>query len=426
MSSKAKSARAAGQKFVGKKEVRKDLTRYARQYLNPNEGTPKPLPSLSPFVGATRKFTRVHTLQSLGADTPFFVFQRPSLHNSYGFKVGAADVEVVRSIGWRQYESNPTGIESLAELFDRNGQVIGYSSPFPTNPGGWPTSLSVLEVTIGSTMSLAVSKFSQMDMFDLSGSLAYAINSGGEIAVWSVAAGTYYVVFYTVSPGGGIWCQDGANSMTVTGHGMSQFPMFEPHWIEDSKVSHYRIAAMSMLLTYTGNEYNNGGIIASARTRGVYGYEQDPYSTIVKLTRNQYHGALREGAYSFWIPGDLSELDFLGPGETPEAPTVLVAAGNFDDPNGSLELTLTYVVEFYSPLQIFEQRVFPAMTDDFTMTWHYLATLESSTCNPKHVEMIKGFLKKFGNAAGQFAGWLAKNPEVVAAAKAAIMALAAL
>jgi hypothetical protein len=196
------------------------------------------------------------------------------------------------------------------------------------------------------------------------------------------------------------------------------FDTFETDAISLSRVSRYRVTAMSVLISYAGNMFNNGGVIAAARTRAGYYYDGQPYDSLTKLTDHSYKGTLKDGAYIWWLPYNIEEMDFRGPNEKISS-TQLRAAGSFSDPDGTLQITINMVVEFYSPLQIFAHDVGPALTDEFVRAYHKMDTVPAACCNPSHTELLKSLLKSGKNVAGKAAkkGILLaiENPAVVAA-----------
>jgi hypothetical protein len=181
-----------------------------------------------------------------------------------------------------------------------------------------------------------------------------------------------------------------------------------------SQVATYRVTALSVLATFTGNQFNDGGVIAAARTRAGYFYPGQPYESLTRLTDHRYYGKAKEGAYAWWLPYSLQELNFKRP-FTSQDETELRIAGIFDDTDGQLQITVSMVVEFYSPLQIFEHKPGPSLTDAFQAAYHAMDTFPAATCNPAHTKILKGILGKAADGARGAAKIMLSHPELLAA-----------
>lgn len=180
------------------------------------------------------------------------------------------------------------------------------------------------------------------------------------------------------------------------------------------KVERWRVTAMSMKVSYSGNMLNNGGVIAAARTQPQYSFNDVPYDALTKLQDHKYQGPMVEGAYVWWLPYSYQEMDYKTNILDHSAATQLRAAGQFADASGAVVITLTCVVEFYSPLQIFSHEPSPSASDDYLQLLHALDRLPAATCNPSHTEILSGLWDKGISVAKGGVRFLLEHPEIVA------------
>jgi len=199
------------------------------------------------------------------------------------------------------------------------------------------------------------------------------------------------------------------------------YDLFDSDAIQLGKVERYRITALSLLASYSGNQFNDGGVIAAARCQPNFTFGEDPYVSLTKLIDHEKHGPMKDGAYVWWLPNSFAEREFIAFGQESQLATAtnLRIAGNFSDPLGSLQITITVVVEFYSPLQIFNHNIGPVVNDEFYEALHALDTLPAATCNPLHTDILDA-LKAGAKHAFEFA---VKNPALVLAAAKSISSM---
>jgi hypothetical protein len=176
---------------------------------------------------------------------------------------------------------------------------------------------------------------------------------------------------------------------------------------------------MSVLASFTGNQFNDGGVIAAARTRASYTFTGQPYESLTQLQDHSYNGPIKTGAYAWWLPYSIEELEFRDFFEQTLG-TELRMAGIFEDAAGQLKISLAMTVEFYSPLQIFEHEPGPPLTDAFIQAYHALDHFPACTCNPSHSNILKGILSRAAKAAKGGGNFLLKHPEIVTALFAAL------
>lgn len=197
----------------------------------------------------------------------------------------------------------------------------------------------------------------------------------------------------------------------------ASYNLFNSAALELGKVERYRVTALSVLASYSGNQFNDGGVIAAARCGPGYTFGDDPYESLTKLTDHEYHGPIKTGAYAFWLPNSYQEREYLpGTSSPDDGATNLRIAGSFADPNGSLTITITTVVEFYSPLQIFSHLSGPVVSPSYYQLLRDLDAVPAAICNPLHTDL----LKLLQRGAKHAIGYAMKNPQIIQQALAAI------
>jgi hypothetical protein len=409
------------------KHAKAKVGKWERMVVNPLDNEPVRTPSSSPFTGAVRTFVRTIAISSGGPASHFSMAVRPDLTSTFSLERA---VPVPFPLKWAL--ANPSAIVSDF-LYTNRFILVGELDLSDTAVAGSPT-IAEVETIIDNNDHMpyypligdATTKF-DLHFSGTSNFLGYALLQGG---VWGAAVGghgynpaTSYVVGPVAGGFEGIRVISGptdsvafamvANAGTTMSAPFNAcYDLFTTDAVTLGRVSSYRVTAMSVLASYSGNLFNNGGVISAARVRRNYCYDQDtPYDSLTKLQDHAYRGVIKDGAYVWWLPYALPELDFRSPNDV-VSDTELRLAGIFEDNSGQLQVTLTMAVEFYSPLQIFEHKVGPPLMDNFITAYHNLDSIPAATCNPKHTELLKGVLGKAKKAAGGVAGFFAAHPEL--------------
>lgn len=393
---------------------------WAKMLINPGEAKTVHGPVTAPFTGDSLAFTR--TVEFDAASFPqgnFDLTLRPTLANTLTINSGTGVVFEIGdmlsdSAGMVKSPSNTFALGYYPVMFTalingQNGDLKGVATTVIQSNGmyafEWEMTGTYLLRVVG--LFVAAKLVYRQNNVWLMGS---TVSQAG-IAI--PACDAWGVVIQTPSSDHGIAfsvTQSAGPASTIAAP--SVYNAFSTHAIDLSGVEQYRIAAMSALVSYTGNQFNNGGVIAAARVRPGYAYPNAPFESLTQLTDHSYNGPLKDGAYVWWRPSSVSELDFIGPLDQ-AAGTTLRVAGKFADPNGSIKITLKLVVEFYSRLQIFSRDVFPPMIDDYTIEFVRLECLPAATCNPSHSEIFKRLVKGAAQAAKSSAQYALANPELV-------------
>lgn len=393
---------------------------WAKMLVNPGEAKTVHGPVTAPFTGDSLAFTR--TLEFDASSFPdgnFNMTLRPALEYTLSINNGegitftpgcmcsdSSGTVMPPSISFAQGYF-PLSFTGLVQ--DQNGSLLGVASTTAQ-----PNGMYAFEWGLAGTYLLKVSGTCVQAKFiyrlDDVWTVGNVIPIGGlnppNCDAWGVIV---------QSPGitrgfSMVLTQSAGPASTVASP--SVYNAFSTHAVDLSGVEQYRVAALSALVSYTGNQFNNGGVIAAARVRPGYAYPTAPFESLTQLVDHSYNGPLKDGAYVWWRPSSVSEFDFLGPHDRP-AGTTLRVAGKFADPNGSIKVTLRMVVEFYSRLQIFSRDVFPPMIDDYNIEFVRLECLPAATCNPSHSEIFRRLVKGAAQAAKSGAQYAMANPELI-------------
>lgn len=407
---------------------------WEKMVANPEAVRPVRTPSQSPFTGAVRNFVRTFELSraDLGKDD-FDLVVNPDIRNTLLLPDPNA---VIVPAGYAFDGGSSFSIAGIAS--PQGGQLLTGSLNLivqgdPTVITNLPT---VWEDGFGPYFDLAGTAATGMDVSVSDGMMS--------LEIWAKIAGVW-TFQKKITPGTTGWVPTGvfdrmafaARCPNVT-HGISinlvqvfgapvptitttqKYSTFSTDALNLGRVSRYRVTAMSVLVTYAGNMFNNGGVIAAARTRAGYYYDGAPYESLTKLQDHVYRGALADGAYVWWLPYNLEEMDFRGPFDS-KVETELRVAGVFADSSASLQITVNMNVEFYSPLQIFEHEVGPALTDEFVRAYHKMDTVPAACCNPDHTEVLKKVLSGGKAVARNAIGAVLAHPELAAALLAGLL-----
>lgn len=399
------------------------VTQWEKMVVNPIAVNPVRTPALSPFTGAARTFVRTFDIESGGAGSTFNVSATPNLRDTLRINRGSA---LVLPAGWEMstspnldvstaYLGRPT-LSGNFKVYDGNDDVIGAQKT------SWDAaaSLDYLAMTGDATTSVGVKvtgSFVGFFVYAWDGAVYQAVGLGapGDTVTCLPAFGWTRLMVTISGASGWIteWSIKPVAGTTPVLSAADSYNLFMTDASTIGRVSSYRVTALSMLASYSGSTLDNGGTIAAARVRRGFRYDADSeYSALTKLQDHAYRGTLKEGAYVWWLPYDFSELDPRPPVVYDEG-TEIHMAGHFDNADASLQLTVTMTVEFYSPLQIFEHEVGPALTDDFVRGYHALDAVPAATCNPKHDSLLRKIVKSGSKAAKSAGSFALSHPEIV-------------
>lgn len=177
-------------------------------------------------------------------------------------------------------------------------------------------------------------------------------------------------------------------------------PAFEK-FVADSRVTRGRVISMSILATNTSSGLNNGGNVTAARVPRDFNPVEGAVASVAELPANRrYQGPAQKGAYVTWCP---SEFDEFQP-DSVEAKLLALRQAEYlflkvDGWGGgaavsSYRLQFDWIVEFYTPNQLFEKIMTPPQTEEFNKFYYALQLSPCATCNPGHLDMLKNLLRK--------------------------------
>lgn len=405
------------------------LAEYARQFMLPGSATS---PIVSPAQGSCQLCARhIHRTVDIGSGTypgGFTAVMSPDLFNP-GFYTAAANIIIP-----------PAAPGTLSGSGNISGDGSGPGPQSAINCGIWWSDNSgnkVLTFTQNITDSAAVT-YAGVPLVPVPVATNYLINMKAvegpvHIATYSKIAGGPWVSRQDntlaknqeVSVGGTFPINTdsiaftfldtdadsypkckfaiGINSAQVSALGTSSYaPAFKQQAF-DNNITVGRVVSMSLLATNTSPDVARGGNINAARCpRSIKMFNQNIAQDISGLPENRrYQGPASEGAYVWWMPAQLDELEPDG---------VELKAQAYDNAeflivnvqgwapgaglgNASMRLQFDWLVEFYTPSQAFEKIQTPPMMDEFELLLHRLLMMPAATCNPGHKDLWPGLKK---------------------------------
>lgn len=404
------------------KNDEKKALKFASMLVAPGESDVCMAPSIFPVKGCSRHFTRTVTLSATADNQPFGIQVNPDLVNFYSAQAGAATISGTSiNIGCSKALGDTKTLVQIK--IDNIERVTRYQEPqatdadftrisFSTTLSGTPSRAHIFNkgstattVTIRVWTTIGFADTNYVCPANTLTDIKAAFNLGDPCRGFGFKpyVGQHFDVEYYHS--------GAAPSITVDS---VQKPLLVDQWMDRGQVNKYRVSAMSVLASYRGNLLEQAGVIAALRAPTNWTYSApNLYEAITKVPDDQYHGPLMKGAYTWWLPQDLEDLDFRSSIEPENEATSLYVGGVFGDSQGSLEITIDVVVDFYSPLQIFERKVFPVMSDPYRQMIHELSLLPAATCNPSHLEVLKKAGKIAANTAVKGLNFAANNPQVI-------------
>jgi hypothetical protein len=254
---------------------------------------------------------------------------------------------------------------------------------------------------------------------------------GTTIVVNLVLAATYDALAITVGSGNSRYLPfsfelgTAAGQLTMGG-ATSLNPAFGEQIIDNDVVTG-RVISMSVLATNTSSDLYNGGNIACGRVPNRF----DPFGNVATqisgLPDNRgYLGPAKTGGYVVWLPSqfDEFEIDNLSKKAVAydDAEYIVVQVPNW--PAGAtFRLRFDWIVEFYTPNQIFEKVITPPRTPEFEMFFHFVLSMPAGTCNPDHKDLFRRAIKMARDTYAQIGGHYEKYKPFYDAAASALMML---
>jgi hypothetical protein len=163
---------------------------------------------------------------------------------------------------------------------------------------------------------------------------------------------------------------------------------------DQGAIQNVRTTAISMLASPIGNWAAQAGRMVMARTlaRNIFGSETvaDVMDAVEKLNENVWLDVpVTKGAFSWWMPDDSSSYAPHAYGQPAGGDeNILILAGRMGVDN-SVRVTTTYVVEFYSPKQVFTKSFGPVLDGSYELAYRALLRLPAVSENEGHWELIR-------------------------------------
>lgn len=218
---------------------------------------------------------------------------------------------------------------------------------------------------------------------------------------FTLAANSTHIAFTNANTGGKEPCWKLTLGLPLSqihaGAGQSLAPAFE-EFILENDIESGRVMSMSLLATNTSSALSDGGTINVGRVPHNFDPFRDPVGAMAGLPDNRrYQGAAKTGGYCFWIPGQEDEFQLDGVSEKhrslAEAEYVFIRIDSWPE-GASFRLQFDWVVEFYTPNQLYEKVLTPPLTDQFRQFYYQLLLTPCAMCNPSHAEVLKDLLAR--------------------------------
>lgn len=237
-------------------------------------------------------------------------------------------------------------------------------------------------------------------------------------------------VAFTASPGSehvSIDMEIIMSSAQVISSAVVLIPAFAKQ-VVDQRITQGRVVSMSMLVTNTSSLVANGGSINMGRVPYNFMLNAQSASEMAKLPDNRrYQGPLSAGGYCWWLASKLDEttVDSIAEMRENYRTSEYLACRLEEWPVGaSVRVTLHWIVEFYTPSQLFEKIVTPRVSEEYSSLLYSLGRLPAASCNPEHLEKFKEYLSRAGSAIKSGADYYADNRETINSALAVLAMLA--
>lgn len=188
-------------------------------------------------------------------------------------------------------------------------------------------------------------------------------------------------------------------SQVIGNTGQTFSPAF-PKFVVDNQVTHARVVSMSILATNTSPEIADGGNVNAGRVPKSFSPNTNVASELAALPRNRrYQGKAKDGAYVTWMPSQFDEFEIDTVTNKHEqlrdAEYLIVEVSGWNPPAGStasFRLQFDWIIEFYTPNQLFEKRLTPPSTPTFQALYHSILSMDAATCNPGHLDQLKNLI----------------------------------
>ncbi len=195
----------------------------------------------------------------------------------------------------------------------------------------------------------------------------------------------------------------------------------------DLAVTCGRVLSMSVLLTNTTPLLEKGGNINVARVPHTFNiFGPNVVSKLSDLPDNRrYQSTAAEGGYAWWVATEIDafEIDGVANKTRQYRESEFIYASVLGWPAGSsFKLHFDWVIEFYTPNQLFEKSPPPPLTPKFERILYVLSRVPAATCNPEHGKLFQKLISTgnsiYGMAKGAYDHFEKYGPVYTAALEA--------
>jgi len=189
-----------------------------------------------------------------------------------------------------------------------------------------------------------------------------------------------------------------SDTQVISDSGQVLRPALEKQVIADD-ITNARVTAMAVLVTNVTPVLNRGGNVSIGRVPNDFApFGADVQSRMAKLPKNRRHiGDAAVGGYTWWLPSTYDEFELDNYANLEEAyrnsEYLLCKLSGLSD-DAVFIVTVSTIVEFYSPNIIFEKRLTPIFSSEIHNLFHILSMMPAASCNPSHAEMFKDLVTR--------------------------------
>lgn len=183
----------------------------------------------------------------------------------------------------------------------------------------------------------------------------------------------------------------------------------------DLGISAGRVVSMSCLLTNMSPMLQKGGSVNAGRVPHEFPVVGDIPSFMSRLPDSKrYQDSLENGAYVFWVPQQLDEYEIDGVAnkhrQYREAEKILIRADGYSG-TCAFKVHFDWIVEFYTPNQLFEKRVPPVLNDGFAELFTTIASVNAAMCNPSHNDTYKATIDSWAETGSKALDYIKAGAE---------------
>lgn len=203
-------------------------------------------------------------------------------------------------------------------------------------------------------------------------------------------------------------------------------------FIIDNDIKTGRVISMSLLVRNTSPDIANGGNICAGRVPNDFHPIDEIFQSMSVLPENRrYQGPASTGAYVSWMPSQFDEFEIDNIDEKRksyfQSEYIISQIDGWAPPVGtvaSAAIECDWIVEFFTPNQIFEKVLTPPRSEEFELLFHVILSMPAATCNPEHTKLLKDLLRKGGESVKQGLQFVDRNRTTINQVLALLLKLA--